>query len=199
MTKSEPERRAPRAGAQADRAARAARADRRNPADPSSFGFAFDDPADGWMEQLRDAEAPLGLGQIGPYELLDEVSRGGQGVVYRARQPGTKRLIALKRPVAGSFTSSSTRMRFEREIESAAALSHPNIVTAYGMEIVDETPLLAMEWIDGVSVTQWASGHQPLAPLLPCWFKVLAQARSQAPLTVCGLTSIASSLLAVRR
>ena len=63
------------------------------------------------------------------YEFREVLGKGGQGVVYRARQPGTKRMIALKRPVAGSFTSSSSRLRFEREIESAAALSNPPIVT----------------------------------------------------------------------
>jgi len=140
---------------------------REEPPDPESLesmGFGFEDPGDAWMDQLRGAEVPLGLGTIGPYELLDEIERGGQGVVYRARQPGTKRLIALKRPIAGSFSSRSTRQRFEREIESAAALNHPNIVTAYGMEIVDGTPLLAMEWIDGVTLTRWISGGSPENP-----------------------------------
>ena len=134
----------------------------RGPCDPSTWGFDFEAPDDVWMEELRRAEAPLGLGRIGSFELIDEVSRGGQGVVYKARQPGTKRLIALKRPVAGSFSSRSMRIRFEREIEAAAALNHPNIVTAYGMENVDGTPLLAMEWIDGIPVTHWAGGDKGL-------------------------------------
>ena len=51
------------------------------------------------------------------------------------------------------------RRRFRREVETAAALSHPNIVTVYGLEMIDGQPLLAMEWIDGVSITDWSSGR----------------------------------------
>ena len=122
--------------------------------DLDDLGFAFRDET--WLDELRRAETPLPLGSIGPYELLGEVNRGGQGVVFRARQPGTRRMIALKRPVAGSLSSASSRLRFEREIEAAAALSHPNIVTVYGMEIVDGLPVYAMEWVDGRPITEWA-------------------------------------------
>jgi serine/threonine protein kinase len=130
--------------------------------DLTALGFGFDAPDDVWLERLRLAEAPQALGSIGPYELLDEVSRGGQGVVFRARQPGTKRQIALKRMLAGSFATSAMHSRFQREVESAASLNHPNIVTAYGMEIVDGLPVFAMEWVDGVPATEWArDGHDP--------------------------------------
>jgi serine/threonine protein kinase len=121
----------------------------------AGLGFHFDQE-DAWLDHVRLAEAPLALGNIGPYELLDEVSRGGQGVVFRARQPGTNRSIAVKRMLAGSLSTTSMRLRFEREVEAAAALNHPNIVTVYGMEVAEGQPLLAMEWIDGVPVTEWA-------------------------------------------
>ena len=119
----------------------------------------FEDPeGDGWMTALRRAEEPRGLGSIGPFELLDEVERGGQGVVFRARQPGTNRVVALKRMLAGSLASAATRARFAREVEAAAALDHPGIVTVFGTESVDRTPVLAMEWVDGVPITEWARG-----------------------------------------
>ncbi len=127
----------------------------------AEWAIAFDLPDDRWMECLRDAERPMVLGRIGEYELEEEVQRGGQGVVFRARQPGTKRRIALKRLLAGAFATGSMRRRFEREVEAAALLNHPNIVTVYGMEIVDGTPLLAMEWIDGVPATVWSQGKSP--------------------------------------
>lgn len=95
---------------------------------------------------------------IGPYELEAEVARGGQGIVFRARQPGTNRTVAIKRLLVGSFSTAAMRQRFQREIEAAAALSHPNIVTVYGMDVVDGQPIFAMEWIDGVPVTVWAAG-----------------------------------------
>jgi tetratricopeptide (TPR) repeat protein/tRNA A-37 threonylcarbamoyl transferase component Bud32 len=108
------------------------------------------------MDRVREAEAPSTLGSIGPYELIEEVSRGGQGIVYRARQPGTKREIVVKRLLAGSFATPAMLRRFEREVELAASLNHPNIVTVFGIEIVGGQPLLAMEWIDGVPIDQWA-------------------------------------------
>ncbi len=123
---------------------------------PDSFGLGGE--SDEWMDSLREAEAPTSLGSIGPYELIEEISRGGQGIVYRAHQPGTKREIAVKRLLAGSFATSAMLRRFEREVELAASLSHPNIVTVFGMDIIDGQPLLAMEWIDGVPVDQWAEG-----------------------------------------
>jgi tetratricopeptide (TPR) repeat protein/tRNA A-37 threonylcarbamoyl transferase component Bud32 len=133
-------------------------------AGPSAIeGFGFGTPGDNWLEHLRDAELPAPLGAIGPYELIAEVSRGGQGVVYRARQPGTKREIAIKRLIAGCFASSAERRRFEREIEIAATLDHPNIVRIYAVETVGGEPLLTMQWIDGSPVTHWArpAGARP--------------------------------------
>lgn len=119
-----------------------------------TFGFA--DEKDEWLDRLRDAVAPEPLGTIGAYEILEEVARGGQGIVYRARQPGAERQIALKRMVAGSFSTRDSRQRFEREVRVLSALRHPGIVTVYGVDFSDEFPSLAMEWVDGVPITQWA-------------------------------------------
>ncbi len=123
---------------------------------PDSFGL--DSAAGEWIDRVREAETPAVLGSIGAYELIEEISRGGQGIVYRARQPGTKREIAVKRMLAGSFATAAAKARFAREVELAAGLNHPNIVTVFGIEIVDAQPLLAMEWIDGVSLDEWAKG-----------------------------------------
>jgi serine/threonine protein kinase len=129
--------------------------------DPSDWGFEVDGPGDAWLAWLREASRPQTLGSIGPYELVEEISRGGQGVVFRARQPGTGRDIAIKRLLAGSLSTSNMRQRFLREIEASAALSHPNIITVYGMDEVDGVPVLAMEWVDGLHITQWARGEDP--------------------------------------
>ncbi|MEE9131885.1 MAG: serine/threonine-protein kinase [Phycisphaerales bacterium] len=118
--------------------------------------FGFDEPGDEWIQRIRAAETPLPTGRIGRYELVEEVSRGGQGVVYRALDPESDQPIALKRLLAGSFATPAMRGRFEREIEAASTLSHPNVVTVRGMDVVDDVPILAMEWIDGVPITKWA-------------------------------------------
>ena len=62
------------------------------------------------------------------YEILDELGRGGMGVVYRAMQLKPRRPVALKMILAGRFASEQMRLRFQNEAESVAALSHPNIV-----------------------------------------------------------------------
>ncbi|MEM7202706.1 MAG: serine/threonine-protein kinase [Planctomycetota bacterium] len=122
-------------------------------ADDRRFGFSGSEE---WLDHAAEATAPQPLGSIGDYELYEEIGRGGQGVVYRARQPGVSRDIAVKRLIEGAFATPRARRRFEREIEAAASLQHPGIVTVYGMEIVDGQPVLAMEWVDGVPVTDWA-------------------------------------------
>ncbi len=128
------------------------------PEDSSLFGFDSDEEPDRWLELAKSARAPLPAGRLGSYEDAQEVSRGGQGVVFRALQPGTHRPVALKRLRAGSLAGTAMRRRFEREIEAASQLRHPGIVTVYGMELVDGEPLLAMEWIEGRSTREWALG-----------------------------------------
>jgi serine/threonine protein kinase/tetratricopeptide (TPR) repeat protein len=127
--------------------------------------FRFDADETQWYQRLRESGTQDALGRIGDYELLDEIGRGGQGVVFKARQPRTGREIAVKRLSAGAFATPEMRARFEREIEAAVALDHPNIVTVFGTEIVDGQQLLAMKWVDGVPVDRWAAGHDP--PHLP--------------------------------
>lgn len=122
-------------------------------------GFGFDLPDHAWLSRVHHAERNAELGWIGPYELLEEIGRGAQGIVYRARQRTTQRQIALKRLIAGSFANPESRARFDREVRIAAELNHPNIVTVYGADIVDGVPNLAMEWINGLPLDRWARTH----------------------------------------
>ncbi len=103
---------------------------------------------------------------IAGYELREEIHRGGQGVVYRAVQLGTKREVALKVLLEGPFASESTRRRFEREIELAAALRHPNIVTILDSGLSLGRYYFAMEYIAGERLDRYLARQRP--PLRDC-------------------------------
>ena len=102
------------------------------------------------------------------YELLDEISRGGQGIVYRAYQFGTKREVAIKVLRDGHLASTSTHRRFEREIELVGQLSHPNIVTIFQAgETSNSLPFYVMDYVAGKPFDTFVRVQQvPLSGLL---------------------------------
>ncbi len=85
---------------------------------------------------------------FGKYELLGEIARGGMGVVYRARQHGLDRFVALKM-ILGTGISHETAMRFLQEARAAAALDHPNVVPIYDIGEIGDRPYFTMALIDG--------------------------------------------------
>jgi hypothetical protein len=97
---------------------------------------------------------PQGLPVIDGYEVLDVLGRGGMGVVYRARDDRLKRLVALKMILLGDFASEQHRARFMVEAETLGRLRHPDIVQVFEAGEQAGRPFLAMEFIEGGTLTQ---------------------------------------------
>ena len=91
--------------------------------------------------------------RLGHYEILEEIGRGGMGVIYRARQQHSRRIVAVKRIRAHQVNSHETLVRFRREAEAVASLDHPNILPIYEVSESEEgLPFFSMKYATGGSL-----------------------------------------------
>src|SRR6476660_9064371 len=92
---------------------------------------------------------------LGNYQILEEIGRGGMGVIYRARQRHSRRIVALKRILSCHADSRETLMRFRREAQAAAKLDHPNILPIYEVSESEEgLPFFSMKFAGGGSLLE---------------------------------------------
>jgi serine/threonine protein kinase len=105
---------------------------------------------------------PMDTPTISGYEILEEIGRGGMGVVYKATRLDSNQVVALKLIRSGGFASPQERDRMRIEAEAMSRLLHPNIVRIFEFGEVSDLPYLAMEYISAVSLDRYVA-QQPLS------------------------------------
>jgi serine/threonine protein kinase len=139
---------------------------KRTPPSPEQLGL---DRADG-ETPVTIPQAPLGAVPpvaewpvVPGYEILGVLGRGGMGVVYKARQTGLHRLVALKMLLAGAQAAPREQARFRLEAEAVARVQHPNIVQIHDIGTSEGRPYFVLEYVEGGSLDARTRGHpQPV-------------------------------------
>jgi serine/threonine protein kinase len=99
---------------------------------------------------LAEADVPDREWRLGNYDILGEIGRGGMGIIYRARQRRSRRMVAVKRVLSHHADSHDSLHRFRREADAAASLDHPNILPIYEVaETPEGLPFFSMKWATG--------------------------------------------------
>jgi WD40 repeat protein/serine/threonine protein kinase len=129
---------------------------------------ALDEPADeSHLPALRAQTNPSAnteaVGRFGDYELLEEIARGGMGIVYRARQVSLDRIVAVKMLLAGPLAGKDFVQRFRTEAAAAASLHHPNIVAIHEVGFAQGQHFFAMDFVEGLTLAQLVA-KGPLPP-----------------------------------
>ncbi|MBA4064991.1 MAG: hypothetical protein C0501_15020 [Isosphaera sp.] len=108
------------------------------------------------------APAPPQSRVVSGFELMEELNRGGMGVIYKARQLALNRVVALKAIIPAKLEKPGVRERFLSEVRASARLNHPNIVTVYHTDLDGPFPYLAMEYVPGVDLRRLVADRGPV-------------------------------------
>jgi serine/threonine-protein kinase len=117
---------------------------------------------------------------VAGYDILEELGRGGMGVVYKARQEGLGRVVALKLMRWGADSSAEERERFRSEAQAVARLQHPNVVQVYEVGEQDGRPFFSQEFLEGGSLARQLAGTPRTAGEAAALVETLARALDAA-------------------
>ena len=129
----------------------------------------------------KSGSTPSDLTAFGQYRIIEEIGRGGMGVIYRAHDRSLDRIIALKILREDFRQQKDLVARFRREAQAAARLNHPNIVQIYAVGEEDSIPYIAMEYIDGVPLSKLLQVEGPFP-----WRRALEIAEQVAEALACA-------------
>jgi WD40 repeat protein len=116
------------------------------------------------------------LGRFGDYELLEEIARGGMGIVYRARQVSLDRIVAVKMLLAGPLAGKDFVQRFRTEAAAAASLQHPGIVAIHEVGFAEGQHFFAMDYVKGLTLAQRVAKGPLPAGQAAAYLKGIAEA-----------------------
>jgi WD40 repeat protein len=114
--------------------------------------------------------------RFGDYELLEEIARGGMGVVYKARQISLDRLVAIKMILFGPLATADQIRRFRTEASAAGCLQHPNIAAVHEVGLHGNQHYLVMDFVDGPNLARLVGDRRLPATQAARYVKIIAEA-----------------------
>ena len=123
------------------------------------------------------APARFGPGRrLGSYELLEELGRGGMGVIFKARQPSLRRLVAVKLLRGGHLAEAGFVRRFRTEATAAGMLKHPHIVGVHEVGIHEDQHYIVMDFVEGQNLAVLCAGQPLVARRAARYVQLMAEA-----------------------